>query len=463
MSLAQRLPPHKGSGWLFEGPASVAFARPWFDQLSSRILEKRLFPLFRLWAAAAIAEQDVDRFCAESRIGPLDRSGRKLALRLMCETTSALKEKDDTDSDWEVLYFGVDRPSPESLVSAEVARRGAAAKFLAKRHKFRPLARGRNFGIVRFEPASMKEMEEFYGDWLADPDSAYPTPDQMPEIEVSHSVLSQTGKCFWLRFLSSGRKIRDTAWAKIIEPVDSKSAPTLIYCHGLGEETELRSRFLDETPALVDMGVRVIRLDAPWHNRRFVAGRWSGEPFLGAAPGGPVYLFEAQLRELAILTKWCRSRFGTPVAIGGLSMGAMTAQLAAYRANAWPLEMQPDALFLAANSEDMWEVCFDGRVGKRAGVADSVRAAGWSDDALGRVRQLTNPIGLPVMPPDRIVVKLGLADDVMPYSSGASLVERWRVPAQNVFERNQGHFTVPMSMVRNPRAFRRLASILHSL
>ena len=37
------------------------------------------------------------------------------------------------------------------------------------------------------------------------------------------------------------------------------------------------------------------------------------------------------------------------------------------------------------------------------------------------------------------------------------------VPPENVFERNQGHFTVPISMVRNARAFRRLADILHRL
>ena len=441
----------------------MAFARPWFDHLSSRILEKRLFPLLRLWAAATVSEHDVERFCAESDIGPLEPAEQKLALRLMRETGSALAGKYRMAEEWEALYFGAESPLPEILVAAEIGRRSAASEFLAQRHKFRPLVRGRKVKTVRFETASPEVMEELYGDWLSDPDNAYPAPDQTPEVEISHAVPSQNGKCAWLKFESSGRKISDTAWAKIIEPADATAAPTLIYCHGLGEETELRSRYLDETPALIEMGVRVIRLDAPWHNRRFVPGRWSGEPFLGAAPGGPVYLFEAQLRELAILTRWCRARYGTPVAIGGLSMGALTAQLAAYRANFWPREMHPDALFLAANSEDMWEVCFDGRVGRRAGVGDAVREAGWSDDALERVRQLTNPVGAPVMPPERIVIKLGRADDVMPYSSGASLVERWRVPAHNVFERNQGHFTVPMSMVRNPRAFRRLAKILHSL
>ncbi|MEL0019178.1 MAG: hypothetical protein VW709_04840, partial [Rickettsiales bacterium] len=97
------------------------------------------------------------------------------------------------------------------------------------------------------------------------------------------------------------------------------------------------------------------------------------------------------------------------------------------------------------------------------GVGASVRRAGWTDEPLERVRMLTNPTGRPVMDPSRIVMKLALADDVMPYARGRSLAERWGLPAENVFERNQGHFTVPISMVRNARAFRRLAEILHRL
>jgi hypothetical protein len=92
-----------------------------------------------------------------------------------------------------------------------------------------------------------------------------------------------------------------------------------------------------------------------------------------------------------------------------------------------------------------------------------VRGAGWTDPDLERLRRLTNPTGTPVMDPSRIVMQLGLADDVIPYAGGRSLADRWRVPPENVFERNQGHFTIPISMVRNARTFRRLADILHRL
>jgi hypothetical protein len=463
LSEAHRLPKVKGSHWLFEGPTGMIFARPWFDRWTYQMLAKRMFPLSRLWAAAMISGDDVVTFRDESQISRLDSAEEDFARALMRDTQAALAGKYTAAEKWEAVFFGENRPGDRELVAVEVERRAAAAEFLGQRFKFRPLLAGRSIGAVRFDTPSQDEIVGTYGDWMADPDSAYPAPEILPEIEVSHSVSAANGSVSWLKFPSPGRVVKDTSWAKIVEPHDASNAPTLLYCHGLGEETELRNRFLDETPPLIAMGVRVIRLEAPWHNRRFVPGRWSGEPFLGRAPGGPMNLFDAHVRELAILTQWCRTRYGTPVAIGGLSMGALTAQLAAYRANFWPKAMQPDALFLAAVSEDMWEICFDGSIGSNAGVGASVRRAGWTDEPLERVRMLTNPTGRPVMDPSRIVMKLALSDDVMPYARGRSLAERWGLPAENVFERNQGHFTVPISMVRNARAFRRLAEILHRL
>lgn len=463
LAVTTRLPPVKGSHWLLEGPTAAAFARPWFDRWTYRMLANKMFPLSRLWAAAAVSGIDVERFREEAQISRIDASEEDFARSLMRDTCSAMSAKYAAAAEWESIYFGEQRMSDEKLVEVEVARRAAASEFLGQRFKFRPLLSGREIRAIRFDQAPPAEIEETYRDWLADADCAYPAPDQMPDIQVSHSVTAQNEDISWLKFPSPGRVVKDTAWAKIIEPHNAPNAPTLLYCHGLGEETELRGRFLDETPPLIKMGIRVIRLEAPWHNRRFVPGRWSGEPFLGRAPGGPLNLFDTHVRELGILTRWCRERYGTPVAIGGLSMGALTAQLTAYRSTFWPKSMQADALFLAAVSEDMWEICFDGAIGANSGVGRNVRRAGFEDGLLQRMRLLTNPTGRPAMDPSRIVMKLGTIDDVMPYPRGRSLIERWGVPSENVFERRQGHFTVPISMVRNARAFRRLADILHSL
>lgn len=427
------------------------------------MLGSYLFPISRLWAAATVSENDVARFKAEAQLGRLDRAEESFAMALTRDTCAALRGKYQAANAWEAVFFGDTAASHEALVQYEVERRRAAAAFLGERTKFAPLIKGRRVDALRFDTPHPDEVEDDYGNWLEDPDTAYPAPELPSEIEVSHKVESLAGSVSWLRFPAPGRVLRDTAWAKILEPREAANAPTLLYCHGLGEETELCDRFLDETAPLAEMGIRVIRLEAPWHNRRLEPGRWSGEPFLGRAPGAQLNLFDTHLRELAILIRWCRERYGTPVAIGGLSMGGLTAQLAAYRANFWPQDMRPDALFLAAVSEDMWEICFDGSIGKNAGVGESVRKAGWDDTRLQRVRLLTNPTGQPAMDPSRIVMKLGRFDDVMPYARGRRLAERWGVPSENLFERSHGHFKVPISMVRNARAFARLAEILHRL
>ena len=125
--------------------------------------------------------------------------------------------------------------------------------------------------------------------------------------------------------------------------------------------------------------------------------------------------------------------------------------------------MRSDALSLAAVSEDMWEICFDGFIGKNAGVGEFVRKAGWYDTGLQRVRLLTNPTGQPAMDPSLIVMKLGRSDDFMPYAHGRRLAERWGVPSETLFERSYGLFMVSISMVRYARAFARRAEILHRL
>src|SRR3546814_20829812 len=82
--------------------------------------------------------------------------------------------------------------------------------------------------------------------------------------------------------------------------------------------------------------------------------------------------------------------------------------------------MQPDALFLAATSEDLWEICFTGAIGRAAGVGEALIRAGWTNADLEPIRRLTNPIGPPVMEARNIVMVLGRRDDVTPFGRGRS-------------------------------------------
>jgi hypothetical protein len=166
LSEAHQLPRVKGSHWLFEGPTGVAFARPWFDRWTSRVLAKKLFPLSRLWVAAMVSDGDVERFRDEAQVSRLDSDEWGLAHSLMRDTCDALSAKYKAADEWESHYFQSERPDGGLLVTVEVARRAAASHFLAQRFKFRPLTRGREIGAVRFEPPSLADMEEVYGDWM---------------------------------------------------------------------------------------------------------------------------------------------------------------------------------------------------------------------------------------------------------------------------------------------------------
>jgi hypothetical protein len=55
---------------------------------------------------------------------------------------------------------------------------------------------------------------------------------------------------------------------------------------------------------------------------------------------------------------------------------------------------------------------------------------------------------------------LGKRDRITPFASGERLVERWRVPEENRFIWDRGHFSVPLTLMRNDAPFRRLKEIL---
>ena len=457
------LPRRAGASLFFQLPPGDLFARPWFDRTTFALLKRLYFPLARLWAAATAADGDLDRFIEEAALVRPSERQLRAARAGLAAMVSAWRNYEDSSATWNQVFFGNDSADDRSLVETELARRRTSHTLVSCRSKFRPLRFGQKITLVRYEVPTFAALEERYGDWLDDPETAYPAPSPMPEIECSKQVPSTEGMVSWLRFPAPGRGVDDTAWARMHEPADRPDAPTLIYCHGLGEEQEMRHNFLDETAAAVRLGLRVIRLESPWHNRRIEKGYWSGEPMLGRAPMGVLDFFDAQIAEMAVLIGWCRDRYKTPVAVGGLSIGGMSAQLLGARALRWPTALRPDALFLAGTSEDMWEVCFDGAIGRAAGVGDAIWAAGWTEAELQRVRQLTNPFGPCAVEPANIVMKLGRVDTVMPFDRGRSLAERWSVPQDNLFIRRQGHFTIPIAMVRNSRSLNRLADILHRM
>jgi hypothetical protein len=287
---------------------------------------------------------------------------------------------------------------------------------------------------------------------------------ELPPVELSHWVPGPYGRQAWLRFPSPGLP-GDTAWAQVFEPEGAVNPPTLISLHGICVESEHWGPAVDAidiTPALTRKGLRVIRPEGPWHGRRRMPGCFGGEPAMAQGPLGFLKAFAAWGAEVAVVIDWARrrNRGSAPIALGGVSLGALTSQLIAVAARDWPAELRPDALILIACSENLKDVAFNGSLAALVGLPARLQAQGWTDADVERYLPLMEPRGEPVMPPEKIVMALGEADDLTPFEGGLALARRWQVPPANLFLRRQGHFSVAFDLARRPQPLDRLAEIL---
>src|SRR3546814_9329799 len=89
-----------------------------------------------------------------------------------------------------------------------------------------------------------------------------------PKIERSRALTSIHGVEYWLRFPSPHKPMGDTVWAHVYEPQGVENPPSLVYGHGLGVEIEMLEGASEESLNLLREGVSIVRIEAPWHNRR---------------------------------------------------------------------------------------------------------------------------------------------------------------------------------------------------
>ena len=122
--------------------------------------------------------------------------------------------------------------------------------------------------------------------------------------------------------------------------------------------------------------------------------------------------------------------------------------------------MRPDALLLVTTCGRLDEAAFRGSLSRALGLSSAMRSAGWSPEILARWRPLTDPVGMPAMDPDDVVMMLGSADEVTPFALGKELAAEWGVPPVNLFIRRQGHFSAAIGEFRDASHFIRLRDIL---
>jgi hypothetical protein len=449
-------PPFSPLTW---DPVGALVMRPWYDRLAVKLVAGWYLSLSRAWAAALESGGDAGRFVAALGLERLPGGfcGWRLA-HALAETTLRAKVHAGADAHWRDLFFAAQAPDAAALVAAETTRRRSADRLMSAR---------RYFTCIRRQTAALK--------WDLPRPEEMPAPQTLrgdsgtcirfaglPPVEQSHWVPGPHGRQCWLRFPSPGLP-GDTAWAQVIEPEGVANPPTLISLHGICVESEHWGPAMDAidiAPALARKGLRIIRPEGPWHGRRRLAGHFGGEPAMAQGPLGFLKLLSAWGAEVPVMIDWARRHGSAQVAIGGVSLGALTGQLTAVAAKAWPAELRPDALVLIACSENLKDVVFEGSLAAALGLPAKLAAQGWSEADIERYLPLMEPRGEPVMAPEKIVMTLGDADDLTPFKGGLALARRWQVPPANLFLRHQGHFSVAFDLARRPQPLDRLAEIL---
>ncbi|TVR96118.1 MAG: hypothetical protein EA406_12745 [Rhodospirillales bacterium] len=424
---------------------------PWLDAAGVAFVSGAYLPLSRGWAAACAAGGDVERFRREAGA---DLRGPTLPPTL-AQTASLARRYREATGQWESLFFA-DQPPPESrLAAAERRRNRAATRFMLSRTGFALWVR--QLPPVRWEIATPGAVEARHGGNRGDPAAAY-APSDPPAVRASHSYAGRRQRRLWLRFPSP--VLGDRAWARVIEPVDRPAVMTIIHLHGIAMEPDLwppaRNAFL----SLVNHGVRVVRPEGPWHGRRMLKGWYGGEPVLGRGPDGLLTFLRAWVREVAVLIAWARATGSERVAVSGASLGALTAQLVAGISAGWPPPFRPDAVMLVATSGRPMEIVSDGSLARGIGLPAALAEAGWTTRQLSRWLALVDPGPHPAVDPARVIMVLGEADDLTPFQGGLDLAERWQLPADNVFVRPQGHFSVSLSMLNDAAPTRRLLAVM---
>ncbi len=443
-------------------PLGGLFAQPWFDRAALAVLSGWFFPLSRLWAAARAAEGSVERYVFEVGMSPSLRQERALGRRLgrFERVRARVLERERA---WENAFFGPAAPFPAVLREAERARLFDRHAYNTLRWSFAPFAAWGRAAPFRWRIPEPAEVEALYGGFLAAPAGAFAAPDPMPAVRASHAFPAATGRRdYWIRFPSPSARMGDVVVARVYEPVGAVDPPTLIFGHGIGVEFDHWRGVADEIEGLASTGMRVVRPEAPWHGRRVPPGRYGGEQFVATAPCGALDHFTAAVREWAVLIDWCRQAGRGPVAIGGSSLGAMTTQIVSDRARGWPERLRPDAMFLVTHCGRI-EEAMQGSLARAWGIAGATMAHGWTPERARRFMPLLDPVDGTSVAPENIVSVLGACDEVTPYRGARALIDRWGVPRENRFIWRRGHFSVPLTMLRNHAPLARFREVMARL
>jgi len=434
-----------------------AFGWAWFDPVSSWALRRLFVPSSLLWAAAEQAGTSTERFCEIAGLSGRSINEKKLADAL-AQTAAVRDVAQRKEAEWQHAFFGAGTQGPQARRELEAERYSASHAYnLARRH-FGFLLRNHS-PRLKSATQSPEEIAAIYGanfeQLLLGGSAAGDT-----AVEVSRKIEREAGVDYWLRFQSPSALLGDTVYARVLEPHGVKYPPTIIFGHGICIEFDHWRGLIDEARTLRAEGFRVVRPVAPWHGRRRPKGSFGGEPLMTRIPGGLFDAFSGAAQEWAVIANWVRQHSDAPLAYGGTSLGALVAQFAAEKVGEWNERLRPDGLFLITHSGRMLDATFHGDMANLLGVDLNTEAQGWSRERIEAGLGLLDPARLPAVNPERIVTVLGKRDRITPYASGLSLIDSWGVPDANRFVWDRGHFSMPLTMIRNPAPVARFREVM---
>ncbi len=455
-----RLKRPAGAARFMKSPLGRVIAHPWLDAVSTRLLGDWYFPMSRAWAAATAADGDFDAFCAAVKVVPgqiRDGALIRAHLRAVAQNQAHLTE---VQAQWFSALF-TDAGDADAAVAAEEARLDTAQTVVFDRLRFAIFARAHRLAACAWAiPDPETTLAALEGD-LADPDAAFALPGtELPRPSLSRVLASSiiTDGDAEESFLTF--RLPDTespCWARVISPSRSATLGTVVMLHGICVETEDIRMVRPEINYLLDLGLRVIAVEGPWHGRRRQAGRYGGEPVVATAPLGMIRYFRSHVPELAVVTDWARQTGSGPVGWMGTSLGAFTAQLAVDQARAWPVACQPDRVMLITPTTGLEALARQSAFARAFGVDQQLAEAGWTETLLAKLAPLSEPQGPPACGPEKIHVLAGERDDVAPVAGARRLAERWGVPAENVTLQDLGHVSIPVALTVDTAPLHRFA------
>jgi pimeloyl-ACP methyl ester carboxylesterase len=432
---------------LLAGPFGAFILKPWYDPVALQGIVRFFMPASRAWAAANTADGDAAAFLAA--LGKARSVGAGLS-RAISETAALKNTYNAAETAWEKAAIDSDVPAAH-LVALEDRRMSCADAWMRARTAFVPSHLLNSFQAVKFAIEPESSVEQRHGARLSDPVQQFPGAGDTAGIVASVPCDIHGRRLSWVRFPAGPGSSQPHGWARIEQPHDGQVKGAVIFCHGIMMEREHWSSLYDQAEVFLEPEggrLAVISPEGPGHGRRMQPGFYGGETILAHGVGGIADYFAAHVVEVGRLIAWARKTYGGPVAVAGVSLGALTAQLVVSAAKHWPKECRPDGALLLTTNESLIDVTYNGSLAGELGFPAALAEAGWTPERIERFRPLVEP-GASAVPPERIVCVLGTTDTVTPYGGGERLVGRWNIPPANVFRWPGGHFAAAFSVLRD--------------